>query len=74
MSKELRCLNTVQTKSGDHVKCGAFLIEVDKQFIKIRCRRCSTLWLVSRNELGKIVLARTQAEKDVIPKKEEDNV
>lgn len=55
-SKEIRCLGNVKTKSGMNVRCGSFLMEIDLYFIKVKCRRCGMLWLVSKDKLGAVSL------------------
>lgn len=71
-SRELRCPSIVRTKSGKEVRCGAFLLEIDRHFLKIKCKKCGYLWLVSKDSSGLVDLHGCPQGTAAIPQKEEN--
>jgi hypothetical protein len=44
---EVRCSNTVMTKSGREIQCGSFLFEWFKGVFSTPCRKCGTMYYAS---------------------------
>ena len=65
---QFKCSNVVTTSSGREVKCSAFLMEVNdgvfnenlkkSSSIKLRCRKCSSLYNVSISDKGELAVIR----------------
>ena len=53
---EYRCSITVDKKNGGKARCSAFLFETNPRgdVLKIRCRKCGTLHIVTTDEQGRI--------------------
>lgn len=44
---QIRCSESVVTKHGRTVTCGAFLLEANPKFFRFRCHRCKAEYLVT---------------------------
>lgn len=56
---EYRCATTVAKKSGGQTRCSAFLFEFSpgRDILKMRCRKCGTLYVVTTDSLGRLSIA-----------------
>lgn len=71
---EFRCSNILH-KKGKEYRCGSFLFEYSPNIIKVVCRKCGVLYIVTKDVVGNLVVKGIEKNNDLIreDKKEQEN-
>jgi DNA-directed RNA polymerase subunit RPC12/RpoP len=51
--QDVRCANTVKTKSGKTVECKRFLFEISEDHISTTCPNCGAKVMVQKDSFGR---------------------